>query len=78
MHPRLITVFTKASLYNSYYEPRECNAYASLQGSVKGEKNERKDCHLCGPYVKNVHVLFKKDIKIPGQVAVNRVFQNSV
>lgn len=38
-----------------------------------GEKTERQDCHLCGSYVKNVHLLPKMDVKIPGQVAVNRV-----
>jgi len=37
------------------------------------EREKREDCHLCGPYVKNVHLLLKMDVKIPGQVAVNRV-----
>jgi hypothetical protein len=51
---RLITVSKKASQCNSYYEPRECNSYALLQGSSCHEKKkkERQDCHLCGPYVK--------------------------
>jgi hypothetical protein len=44
-HQRLITVFTKASQCNSYYEPRECNSYAPLQGPVteEEEKKKRKD-----------------------------------
>jgi len=41
MHPRLFTVLTKVSHCNRYYEPRECNSYASIQGAVKKKKN----CH---------------------------------
>jgi len=59
-HPRLTTVFIKASQCNSFYEPRERNSCASIQGPVKRERERKERTVICAVLMLKMFIYYLK------------------